>query len=79
MAEISLVEEVSHLNANDSIPDRLLSLHSSPHIAHMRLLSRSQPYHHVQRLSLLVPLPCLLQTDVHNQEDQARCEWKQKR
>ena len=76
---ISLVEEISDLDANGPVSGRLPSLPGPTDTPVLWLLSGCEPRHHVQRLSLLVPLPRILPRQIHQQIYQVGCEWKQKR
>ena len=65
LPEISLVEEISHLDANGPVHGRLRSLSGAPDTPHLWVLPGGEPRDHVQRLSLLVPLPCFLPRQIH--------------
>ena len=74
--EALVVEEVPDLDADDSVPGGVQSLHPGIVSSHLRLLSWSQPDPHVQRLSLLVPLPQVLQESLQQKQDEERFESK---
>ena len=57
---VSLVEEISDLHADGPVPGRLCPLPGPPDTPLLWILGGGEPRDHVQRLSLLVPLPRIL-------------------
>ena len=63
-----MVEEVSDLDADGTIRGRLLPLHRPLGLHQLWLFKTIKPHTHVQRVSLLVPLPQFLQKGLQSKE-----------